>query len=435
MQKDMEVGFALKRYGLLTIGDGLVSQIPALLLSTAAGILVTRVASEEKDTALGRELGSQLFRAPKALTVAAFFVVALGLVPGMPTLPLVVIGLALLGISRLPQKASESEVPGMASEPVQNEPRTKAQRFVPVVIPWALEFSPDLETLMEDETRGGRLLRPGLRSVGNAARELLFRELGVPMPACLSQSNAELPDRHAVLSLYEVPTQVLRFPEGLRDAEVAQYVMDQILPTLRARASDYLGISETQVLLDKLEQVSPATVRQVTPKPVSLPLLADVLRRLVEEGVSIRDLKGILESLAQVATADKDPLNLTEYVRSQLRRHLTYEVTGGAPELRVMLLTPDVEETIRGAISRTSVGSFLTLAPAAGRDIVRATRRALEGAITEHGGAAPVLLTQSDIRRFVRKLLENDLSELKVMSFSELLPEINLKQVGTVGRG
>lgn len=432
MQRDMEVVGALKTYGLLTIGDGLVSQIPALVLSTAAGILVTRVASEEQDTALGRELGGQLLRTPKALTVAAGFVAALGLVPGLPLVPLLLIGSVLFFVSRVAQRPAEDATTPMAAEPVQPSDRNEeGHRFVPVVVPWSLEFSADLEKLLADDHKGDRLLRPGLRSVGNASREVLFRELGVALPACLVTSNQDLPDRHAVLSLYEVPTAVIPIEAEIPDADLAQYVMDRILPTLRSRAADFLGIAETQVLLDRLEQVAPATVRQVTPKPVSLTLLTDVLRRLLEEGVSIRDLKGILEALAQVATADKDPLNLTEYVRSQLRRPLTYDVTGGAAELRVILLAPDIEETVREAISRTSAGSFLTLSPAAGRDIVRAARVAVERALAESSGL-PVLLTQPDIRRFVRKLLENDLGDLKVMSFSELLPEINLKQSAVV---
>src|SRR5690606_29758470 len=152
---------------------------------------------------------------------------------------------------------------------------------------------------------------------------------------------------------------------------------------------------EVQMLLDELEQVSPATVRQVVPKPVSLPLLTDVLRRLLEENVCIRDLKGVLEALSQVAGTDKDPLNLAEFVRSQMRRTLTHELTQGAPELAVHLLDPQIEDAVRSAIQRTAAGSFLTLSPAAGRDIVTAVRRAISSAGPHH---SPIILTQPDIR-------------------------------------
>src|SRR5690606_2827818 len=133
---------------------------------------------------------------------------------------------------------------------------------------------------------------------------------------------------------------------------------------------------------------------------------------------------------AQAAQGEKDALNLAEFVRSQLRRPITHMLTRGASELSVCLLDPQIEETIRASISRTAAGSFLTLAPAAGRDIVEAVRRALQ---TSSAGVLdrPVLLTQPDIRRFVRKLVETDLPELSVVSYADLLPELNLKAAAT----
>jgi len=198
---------------------------------------------------------------------------------------------------------------------------------------------------------------------------------------------------------------------------------------LRERAADFLGIAEAQVLLDQLEQVAPATVRQVVPKPVTVTLLADVLRRLVEEGVSIRDLRAVLEALSQVANVDKDPLNLAEFVRAQLRRPITHRLTAGSRELAVVLLDPVIEDTVRSAVQRTAAGSFLTLAPAAGRDIVSAVKRAASeaGRSFDTDDSAPIVLTQPDIRRFVRKLLETDLPYVRVVSYAELLPEVSLK--------
>jgi type III secretion protein V len=165
---------------------------------------------------------------------------------------------------------------------------------------------------------------------------------------------------------------------------------------------------------------------------VTLALLADVLRRLVEERVAIRDLRTILEALSMVAATEKDPLNLTEFVRSQLRRATTYKLTGGRRELSVCLLDAAIEETVRHAITKTTSGSFLALAPAAGRDIVAAIRRAISDGSTAHGGSTvsvTVVLTQPDIRRFVRKLIEVELPDTTVVSFAELLPEISLRPV------
>ena len=429
-QKDMEAVAALKRYGLLTIGDGLVTQIPALVIATAAGVLVTRVASEETDTALGEELASQIFGQPRALRVASLFVAALAIVPGLPAVPFVVISVLLFVASRARvRQLREDERRAQVTEPIQRD-EAQGPRFLPVVVPWSFEVAADLESLLDDDVRGGELRRPGIRAAASAVREVLFRELGVPLPPCRVTVNAELPPRHMVIAIHEVPAHVVEVPEHVEEDEVADVVVAEALELLRDRAPDFIGIAETQVLLDQLEQIAPATVRQVVPKPVPLTVLADVLRRLVEERVSVRDLKGILEALAQVASTDKDPLNLAEFVRSQMRRSITHELTDGAPELGVFLLEPAIEETIRAAISRTTAGSFLTLAPAAGRDVVTAIRRALRAANDEEPIGRAVLLTQPDVRRFVRKLVETDLPETRVVSYAELLPEITIKPLG-----
>jgi len=424
--KDLDAVAALKRYGLLTIGDGLVTQIPSLVIATAAGILVTRVASEEPDTALGEELRAQIFGQPQALRVAAIFVLILAAVPGLPALPFLVIGVLLVIASRARLRQIESEQIERDLEPIQPRPAEGAgPRFVPIVVPWALEASQDLEPLLDDDERGQKIERPGIRAAAAAVRELLFRELGVPLPPCRITVNPDLPQRHLVLSIHEVPARVIAVPPQVSDAQLAEHVVGSVLEVMRDRGADFLGIAETQVLLDQLEQVAPATVRQVVPKPVPVTLLADVLRRLVEEGICARDLKTILESLALVAQTERDPLNLAEFVRSQLRRSITHGLTGGSRELGVYLLDAQIEDTLRTAISRTQAGSFLTLAPAAGRDIVNAVRRAL-GQTDEPA----VILTQPDIRRFVKKLIETDVPGARVVSYAELLPEIAIKPLG-----
>jgi type III secretion protein V len=300
-------------------------------------------------------------------------------------------------------------------------------RFVPVVTPWGLDVSTDLAPFEDDEVRGSEVRRPGLRSAIAAVREIVFRELGVPLPPGRLAASAQLPARHVVLSIYEVPARVFAIPAEVPDAQIAEYVVGQALGVLQTRSVDFLGIAETQGLLDELEQIAPATVRQVVPKPIAVTLLADVLRRLAEERVNIRDLRAILEALALVGGVERDPLNLAEFVRSQLRRPLTHALTQGARELSVVLLEPQIEEAIRGAVSRTAAGSFLTLAPAAARDIVNAVRRALPQAPQE---GPLVVLTQPDIRRFVRKLLELDLRDVRVVSYAELLPEIAIRPIG-----
>jgi type III secretion protein V len=409
-QRGMTAVDALKRYGLLTIGDGLVSQIPALVLSTAAGVLVTRVASEDPDTPLGEELARQLFGMPKALRVASGFVLVLAAVPGLPALPFLVLAVILFFVARARTTQLEREDRRQQTEPIA--PGKEA--FVPLVVPWSIEVSEDLATSLDDADA------PGLRTSALALREQMFGELGVPLPAPRVRSVAGLPSRHVVISLFEVPARVLPIAP---DAPVVATVLAIVTDLLRGRAADFLGLAETQRLLDELEQFAPATVRNVVPKPVSLTLLTDVLRRLLEERVSIRDLRAILEALSLVAANEKDPLTLTELVRAQLRRPLTFKLTRGAPQLGVILIDDLIEDTVRRAIQRTAAGSFLTLAPAAARDVVTALRRAAGEAAPE----PPIYLTQPDVRRFLRKLLEAELPDAHVVSFAELLPEVTLK--------
>ncbi len=420
--KGLPVVAALKRYGLLTIGDGLVTQIPALVLSTAAGVLVTRVASEEADTPLGEELARQLLGVPKALQVASLFVGMLAIVPGLPALPFLVIGTTLFAVGSARARATNVQQQRAAAEPATTErrgPRGREQAFLPMVLPWSVDVSTDLEPLLYENT--------GLRAVILHLREQLFGELGVPLPIPRVRADAALGHRTIVLSLHEVPTKILIAPLEVDDEHLPTWAREQIVPLLRARAADFLGLAEVQRLLDELEQYAPATVRNVVPKPVTLVLLTDVLRRLVEERISVRDLRSILESLSTAATSEKDPLNLTEYVRSQLRRAITFRLTGGAGHLGVILLDALLEETVRRAITRTPAGAFLALPPHASRDVLASLKRALA---CERAAPGPnVILTQPDVRRFVRKLIESDLPDVFVVTYAELLPEVALKPV------
>ena len=425
LSKGLPVVTSLRRYGLLTIGDGLVTQIPALVLSTAAGVLVTRVASEEADTPLGDELARQLLGAPKALKVASVFVLLLAAVPGLPAVPFVVIGAGLLLVGRARDRAKAAEEQRAATEPAGKErPRSAAREpaFVPLVVPWSLEVSSDLSRALDPQTAG-------LRAMAIQLREDVFAELGVPLPAPRVRARADLAKRSVLLSLHEVPALALSVPPDVEGERLVVWVRERAYGLLRMRASDFVGMAEVQRLLDELEHFAPATVRNVVPKPVTLVMLTDVLRRLVEERVSVRDLRGILEALSIVAVGEKDPLNLAEYVRSQMRRAITFRLTAGASQLEVVVLDSLVEDSVRRAITRTAAGAFLALPPQAARDILAAVRSAVE----RPPAAAPaVILTQPDIRRFVRKLVEPEMPEVTVVSFAELLPEVALKPVARV---
>jgi type III secretion protein V len=420
-QRGMPFASALERYALLTIGDGLVSQIPSLILATSAGILVTRVSSDEQGQALGQELSSQLLGVPKALRVAGIFVLVLALVPGLPALPFLVIGVLLVLVSW--PVAGRAEPDWTAPVPGARPSRLPA--------PWSLSASAALEQrLAALSVRHTAPREVGVVAATEAARERLFQELGVIVPACRVLARSSQPSNSALLSIGEVPTKTLSVPEELEGAAATQFLADALAEVLIARAPDFMGLQPAQLLLDELSRVAPASVQQVVPKLVSLATLSEILRRLVEEGVSVRDLASILEALAQVAHVEKDPLVLTEHVRSWLRRAITYEVTRGSGMLEPLTLDDSIEEVIRGAISQTAAGSFLTLSPAAGRDIVSSLKQALAGC-PEELQRRPVLLTQPDVRRFVRKLIESELPGARVVTFSELLPETTIRAAGT----
>ena len=190
--KGMPVVDALRRYGLLTIGDGLVTQVPALVLSTAAGVLVTRVASEEADTPLGEELARQLLGVPRAIQVAGVFVVLLAAVPGLPTAPFLVLGVALLLVGRARARAKSVEEHRAATEPTPKDRARSGARepaFVPIVVPWSIDVSEDLEPLLDAEPDGLRAMALGLR-------EHVFSELGVPLPAPRVRARARARRAH-----------------------------------------------------------------------------------------------------------------------------------------------------------------------------------------------------------------------------------------------
>ncbi len=412
-QRGMAPVEALKRYGLLTIGDGLVSQIPALVLSTAAGVLVTRTASEDPDTPLGQELATHLFGAPKALRVASAFVAALAIVPGLPALPFLVMA-GLLFVASRPRKPKAMPVAD-STRPVETG------AFVPMLTPLTFEVSPDL--IPHLEAKGTREAPGGLDRI-NALPGWLFHALGVPLSPPKVRAVAGLSEATCVISMHEVPAQVVHVPAG---DEALGSVITAAETLLMARAHELLGLSETQRLLDELELHAPATVRNVVPKPLPLATLADVLRRLVEERVSVRDLRAILEGLAAVAATEKDPLALAELARAQLRRPISFNLTAGASVLSVITVDPIIEDTVRKAITRTPAGSFLSLPPAPARDVIASLKRA--AAEAGANGHVPIVLTQPDIRRFLRKLIETDVPAATVVSFAELLPELTLRPV------
>jgi type III secretion protein V len=206
----------------------------------------------------------------------------------------------------------------------------------------------------------------------------------------------------------------------------AEIIISHLREILRRHGHSFVGIQETQTLLDSLERSHPALVHEVSPKIVSVAQLADLLRRLAEERISLRNLREILGALAEREPGVKDALALTEHVRSSLRRQITFQYSNRDGEIGVFLLDSILEDTVREAIQETAKGRVLALPPDLSRDIVEATGRVISG------NTKPVVLTQADIRYHLRRLLETEHPHVTVLSYQELVPEAKLQHLGRI---
>ncbi len=198
---------------------------------------------------------------------------------------------------------------------------------------------------------------------------------------------------------------------------------------LKRNAEEFIGLQETRYLLEQMESRCPELVKEIQ-RVVPTPKLAEILGRMVQEGVSIRNLRAIVERLIDWGQKEKDPIQLTEHARAALKRYISYRYSGGQNILAVYLLSPEVEETVRNAIRQTSTGTYLALEPAMARRILDAIKKEV-GDISRRLHK-PVLLTSMDIRRYVRKLIEFELYDLSVLSYQELTPEITIQPLSRI---
>ena len=491
-QKDMTAAEAVETYAILTIGEGLVAIIPALLMSLCAGLIVTRVASEDEDSNLGKDLAVQVLAQPKAFMIASVFIFAIGMIPGLPGIPFTIVAVVVGGLAYGLKKSqdvkngggSPAAVVEQREEAVKEEKKQAVQKakaqegqsaqMMPVVTPIALEVAADLVPLVDD-TGGSNFLNELIPMM----RDGLFYELGVRYPGLRVRGNeGDLPPGSYIIMVNEIPLVmgtvdknkclVNDTPDRLRllgiEAEPAQnpangnacgwismeqrklaedaglttwdapgYVVLHLSAVLRKNAAEFVGIQETQNMLEQLEQAFPALVKEVVPKAVSPFQLTDILRRLVEEEISIRDLRNILQALAEWGPVENDTVMLTEYVRAALKRYISHKYTRGQSTLIVYLLDPQIEETVRSSVQHTSSGSYLALEPEITQEILAAVRN--EVGNLPPSAQQPVVLTTMEIRRYFRKLVELEFPHLAVLSYQELSPEMNIQPIARISLG
>ncbi len=414
-QRGLDLAAAARTYTVLTIGEGLVAQIPALIISTSAGMIVTRVASEDDGGHLGRDIGLQVLAHPRAIGIAAGLLAVLAAVPGLPAPPFLLLAAVLGGVAWRLMRAPAA-VAATPSSPSADAPAP----LDPVLTPIAVEVSAEL----------GRRLADFTDDVVPRVREQLFAELGLPLPAVRLRTGAPgAADGRFVIRLNEVP--LVRGEIARLDWDGAgQRLGDEVLALMRRHGHELFGLEEAQALLDALERTHPALVREVVPKLISPVLFTDVARRLVEEGISLRNLRDVLGALAEWAPHERDPVVLTEHVRAALRRSITHRHAGEGATLSAYLLDPMIEDAVREAIHKTPTGSYLALEPQLSQDILAAVGRAVGP-----GASRAVLLTGAEIRRYVRRLIETERPDLPVLSFQELTPETQIRPLGRISVG
>jgi type III secretion protein V len=450
--RGMPLAAAARRYALLAIGDGLVSQIPALLLAVAAGVAVTRVAAEEEGASLGGEMGRQLGD-PRALRAVAVLLAGLGLAPGLPALPFLTLAAGAAGVSELlrrraldrPRRARDGSAAGEEGHPAPGGPL-------------ALELAADLFEAARAE--GERFAGETLPSL----REELWRELGVRLPP-LSVRPAPLPPGGWRLLLEEVPAAsgrvdldravALCCPEDLSLVGIAwtpvrdpatgrplcavaagdaaratalgpvrqplECVAAAAAAALRRHAHRLVGVQEVQSLLDALEPEAPALVREAS-RQLPPALLAETLRRLLQEDVSVRNLRAILEAALEAGGASRGAAALAEACRRALARHIAHRWASEGP-LLALLLDPSAEAALRDALS----GEHAALDPESATGLLGRIEAELSAA-----PGTPVLLAASDLRRALRNLVAPRFPRLPVVSYDELPPELPVRPVGRI---
>ncbi len=473
----MTTGEAARTYAILSIGDGLVSQIPSIMIAIAAGIVTTRVSSEKKDDHLGKEIATQLLKQPKAFMIAGGVLVLLAAVPGFPPIPFVILA-CIVGVTGFvvwssAKKTAAKGIAGISS--VETEVTGHAivgagGAEYALTLPIILEVGKNLSSLIKKDKHGSTFMDRMVPKM----RHALYQDLGVRFPGVhVRTESPTLENDEYSIYLNEVPiargkvlfNQLLtneteetlrrfnipftstksslnmptiwvedKYKEILNKSNIKYWTPLEVMILHLSRfyrnyGSEFIGIQEVRAILEFVEKSFPDLVKEVT-RLVPLQKLTEIFKRLVQEQVSIKDLRTILESLSEWAQTEKDTVLLTEYVRSSLKRYISYKYSLGQTVLSVYLLDPEIEDMVRGAIKQTSAGSYLALDPDSVQLILHAMRNTIVP--TPAGGQPPVLLTAIDVRRFVRKLIEGDFPDLPVISYQEVVPEIRIQPLGRI---
>ena len=467
VQQGLDWQAAAQTFTILSIGDGLVSSLPALLVSTAAGIIVTRATSGGD---LGTAVAGQLLASPRVLWIVSGLLGGLAIVPGLPFLPFVALagtaaGLASAGgFSARPPAAVEGAAAGLPVPRREEQPEGLLQLDL-----MELEVGFELVPLVDGQGGEGGDLVERIRSL----RRQLALEMGFIVPPIHIRDNLQLkPNAYAILlkgieiavgelrtghqlainpgtatgSVPGIPTREPAFgldalwvgPQDRERAQLAGYtvvdpgtvVITHLTEVIRRHAYELLGRQEVQALLDALARTRPKVVEELVPQLLSVGAVQRVLQNLLREGVSIRDLATILEAIADVAPRTKDPDVLTEHARQALGRSITQKLTGPDGSLAVLTLAGPIERALVEAVQRSEEGTVLAPEPQLAQRLV-----ARLGAWAERVSAqqlSPVLLVGAALRPHLRRLLERYIPQLTLLSPPEIGPAVRVRALGVV---
>jgi type III secretion protein V len=455
LQRDMTLGDATHTYSILTIGDGLVSQIPAILATIAAGLVVTRTAGEEDDRHLGDSITRQVSGEPRVLLITGGVALLMMFVPGFPWPVFGVLGVVLLGLGAWRYRHNYETLRRVFrvgdAELAAAHKQDDADELSPPA-PLQLDLSPSLARALGEEP-----IRARLTEVTQRLRE----EYGVPVPSPIVRVDAGLagegtyrlsafgarlasgqlrgdarfrPARVPGDSAARVPG---FFPvlagdwTGDNDADTRSALdtlADHSRSALQRRLGGFLGIQETSHLFGRMQRDYPDLVKEML-RVVAPQRVADVLRRLAEEGVPIRNLRDAFEAITDVGGREKDVVLLTEYVRVALKREIADRYADAERTLHVLLIHPELEDKLRQSVRVAGGASQLAISPELAARLGAEVRAHLARQ-AEH--VQPVLLCSLDVRRHLRKLMEVDFFELPVLSYQELAPDLRIVQAGQI---
>ncbi|MCG8995798.1 flagellar biosynthesis protein FlhA [Laribacter hongkongensis] len=467
-QHDLPVGEAAQVYTLLTIGDGLVAQIPALIISTAAGIVVTRVGTE-KD--LSEQFVGQMFMKSQVLYITAAVIGLIGLIPNMPHFAFLLIAASLAGLAWWVEKrqkelesartAADNAAPPPSESPVAEVSWNDVQPVDPIGLEVGYRLIP-----LVDRTQDGELLRR-VRGI----RRKMAQEIGFLLPAVHIRDNLEIrPNAYRILLkgvevgsgeafvgqylainpgqvMGQVPGTPTTDPAfglpalwidanhrdqaqayGFTVVDASTVVATHISNILQSHASELLGREETQALVDHVAKDAPKLVEELVPKIIPIGTLQKVLQNLLTEGIGIRDMKTVLETLAEHVTITQDIDELTAVVRVALSRAIVAQLFPGMNELSVLTLDPQLESILASALTGKQGGG---LEPGLAEGLLQSATR--ESDRIEQQGLNPVLLTPPGLRPVLSKFLRRALPQLAVLSHNEIPDNKNIRVVGVVG--